>query len=133
LDKIIAIEVLEHVANYISALGNIRSLLKEKVIFVASTPWIIPLHDIPNDFHRFTWYEINRMLEVEGFNNIIIESRGNFFDSMLALGVRGFFSADKYSKLTGILFILITTLMPNPKRYVSPQYSCIGYNFSATY
>lgn len=130
-DKVVAIEVLEHVTDYATALKNISLFLNKNGILVASTPWIIPLHDTPNDFHRFTWYEIGRMLEVAGFDNIKIESRGNYFDSVLALGVRGFLGKNRFHKLFGMVFILITSVLPKPKRYDTPQYSCIGYNFSA--
>lgn len=130
-DKVVAIEVLEHVTEYATALKNISLFLNKNGILVASTPWIIPLHDTPNDFHRFTWYEIGRMLEVAGFDNIKIESRGNYFDSVLALGVRGFLGKNRFHKLFGMVFILITSVLPKPKRYDTPQYSCIGYNFSA--
>lgn len=130
-DKVVAIEVLEHVTDYATALKNISLFLNKNGILVASTPWIIPLHDTPNDFHRFTWYEISRMLEVAGFDSIKIESRGNYFDSVLALGVRGFLGKNRFHKLFGMVFILITSVLPKPKRYETPQYSCIGYNFSA--
>jgi len=130
-DKIIAMEVFEHVADYATALKNISLFLNKNGVLVASTPWIIPLHDTPNDFHRFTWYEISRMLEVAEFGDIKIESRGNYFDSVLALGVRGFLGKSKLHKLFGVVFIFVTSVLPKPKRYDTPQYSCIGYNFSA--
>ena len=129
--KVIAIEVLEHVTDYTAALKNISLFLNKNGILVASTPWIIPLHDTPSDFHRFTWYEISRMLEVAGFGDIKIESRGNYFDSILALGVRGFLGISRYHKLLGMIFIFMTSVLPKPKRYNTIQYSCIGYNFSA--
>ena len=130
-DKVVAIEVLEHVTDYATALKNISLFLNENGVLVASTPYIIPLHDTPNDFHRFTWYEIIRMLEVAEFSDIKIESRGNYFDSVLALGVRGFLGKSRIHKLFGLIFIFVTSVLPKPKRYDTPQYSCIGYNFSA--
>jgi len=130
-DKVVAIEVLEHVTDYATALKNISLFLNKNGMLIASTPWIIPLHDTPNDFHRFTRYEIGRMLEVAGFGDIKIESRGNYFDSILALGVRGFLGKSRYQKLLGMIFIFMTSVLPKPKRYDTIQNSCIGYNFSA--
>ena len=130
---VIMIEVLEHVHDYNMALNNISKLLKNGGKLIATAPLISPLHDIPYDFHRFTFYEIERMLKVSGLTNFKIESRGNFIDSILALGVRGFRGFTKSDKFVGILSILLTTFLPKPKVYDYPRFSSIGYNIVATH
>ena len=130
-DQIICMEVLEHVPNYELALSNIYKLLSENGVFVASTPWIIPLHDQPYDFHRFTWFEVKRILQKNNFVEILIECRGNYIDSILALGIRGLLSPNLSGKITSIIFTLLTLFLPKPKRYSELQYSTIGYSFKA--
>lgn len=130
-DQIICMEVLEHVPNYELALSNIYKLLNENGALVASTPWIIPLHDQPFDFHRFTWFEIKRMLQKNNFAEISIECRGNYIDSIFALGIRGLLSPNMSGKLTCIIFTFITFFLPKPKRYSELQFSTIGYSFKA--
>jgi SAM-dependent methyltransferase len=130
-DQIICMEVLEHVPNYELALSNIYKLLNENGVFVASTPWIIPLHDQPYDFHRFTWFEVKRILQKNNFVEILIECRGNYIDSILALGIRGLLSPNLSGKITSIIFTLLTLFLPKPKRYSELQYSTIGYSFKA--
>ena len=130
-DQIICIEVLEHVPNYELALSNIYQLLHNNGIIIASTPWIIPLHDQPYDFHRFTWFEIKRILQKNNFTEILIECRGNYVDSIFALGVRGLLSPKMSGKITSIIFTSLTLFLPKPKRYSELQYSTIGYSFKA--
>ncbi len=130
-DKIICIEVLEHVPNYQKALENIYDLLEKGGTIIGSTPWIIPLHDQPFDFHRFTYFEIERVLKLSGFSHITIESRGNFLDSILALGIRGLISPNKIDKITSVFFTIVTLFLPRPKRIKGSQYSTIGYSFTA--
>jgi SAM-dependent methyltransferase len=130
-DQIICIEVLEHVPNYELALSNIYKLLNNNGVIIASTPWVIPLHDQPYDFHRFTWFEIKRILQKNNFEEILIECRGNYVDSIFALGVRGLLSPSLSGKITSIIFTLLTLFLPKPKRYSKLQYSTIGYSFKA--
>ena len=130
-DQIICIEVLEHVPNYELALSNIYQLLNSNGVIIASTPWVIPLHDQPYDFHRFTWFEIDRILQKNNFVEILIECRGNYLDSILALGIRGLLSPNVSGKITSIMFTLLTLFLPKPKRYSELQYSTIGYSFKA--
>jgi len=130
-DQIICIEVLEHVPNYELALSNIHKLLNNNGVIIASTPWVIPLHDQPYDFHRFTWFEIKRILQKNNFEEILIECRGNYIDSIFALGVRGLLSPSLSGKITSIIFTLLTLFLPKPKRYSKLQYSTIGYSFKA--
>jgi SAM-dependent methyltransferase len=130
---VIMIEVLEHVHDYNLALKNISQLLKTGGKLIATAPLISPLHDIPFDFHRFTFYEVERMLKVNGLANFKIESRGNYLDSILALGVRGFRGFTKFDKFIGILSILFTAILPRPKVYDYPRFSSIGYNIIATH
>jgi SAM-dependent methyltransferase len=130
-DKIICIEVLEHVPNYQKALENIYELLEKGGTIIGSTPWIIPLHDQPFDFHRFTYFEIERVLKLSGFSQITIESRGNYLDSILALGIRGLISPNKIDKIMSLFFTIVTLFLPKPKRIKGSQYSTIGYSFKA--
>lgn len=130
-DKIICIEVLEHVPNYELALSNIYKLLNNNGVILVSTPWIIPLHDLPYDFHRFTWFEIKRVLENNKFGEILIECRGNYADSILALGVRGLLSPSIQGKIISVLSVILTSFLPKPKRYSELQFSTIGYIYKA--
>lgn len=130
-DQIICIEVLEHVPNYELALSNIYQLLNNNGVIIASTPWVIPLHDQPYDFHRFTWFEIKRILKKNNFKEILIECRGNYIDSIFALGIRGLLSPNISGKITSIIITLLTLFLPKPKRYSELQYSTIGYSFKA--
>lgn len=130
-DKIFCIEVLEHVPDYKRAICNLHQLLKDDGILIGSTPWIIPLHDQPYDFHRFTYFEIERIFLENHFRRVSIECRGNYIDSIFALGIRGLLSPHLSGKIVSLISVFLTFFLPKPKRYKVSQYSTIGYSFRA--
>lgn len=131
-DLIIAMEVLEHIPDYLQALKNISKILKKNGVLLGSTPWIIPMHDIPNDFHRFTYFEILRVLRNQNFESIKIHSRGNFFDALIAMCLRGLFEPTLSAKILSFLLGPFSLILPRPKLHENPSTACIGYVFSAT-
>jgi hypothetical protein len=42
-----------------------------------SVPWSARVHHVPHDFHRFTSYQLDRMLSEAGFIDVHIQERGN--------------------------------------------------------
>lgn len=74
-DVIFCIETLEHLYNGYQAVSNMVSWLKPDGLFVFSTPFINPIHDIHGDMARYTseWYE--EVLPKFGLTNVSIEPR----------------------------------------------------------
>ena len=126
-DVIIALEVLEHVPNTSRAITGIYNVLSPKGIFILSTPWIIPIHDRPFDFYRFTPAALQEHLSK--FDSCRILARGNYYDSVVALLLRGLFTGKKLVKFFMILGVLLSLLSRRPKVYeqLDQLDSCIGY------
>ena len=126
-DVIVALEVLEHVPNTSRAISGIHNVLSPKGIFILSTPWVIPIHDRPFDFYRFTPAALERYLNE--FDSCKILARGNYYDSVVALLLRGLFTGRSFGKLIMILGVFLSLVSKRPKVYekLDSLDSCIGY------
>ena len=126
-DVIIALEVMEHVANPDQAVASCYLALPEHGKLILSTPWIIPIHDRPHDYYRFTPAALRNFLK--DFDHTTILARGNFPDSIIALLLRGLFSGGKKGKMVMLVGLLISSLRRPPSVYSHTDSidSCIGY------
>jgi SAM-dependent methyltransferase len=50
----IALETMEHVENIQKAFSELYRVIKDKGMLVICSPFIFPIHDLPNDYWRFT-------------------------------------------------------------------------------
>lgn len=130
-DFIIALEVLEHVADFSSAIENCYRALQSDGKLILSTPWIIPIHDRPRDYYRFTPELLK--LKLSSFSSFTIFARGNFYDSVIALMLRGLFSGGSFGKVVMLGGIFLSYLTPRPRIYkeIDNIDSCIGYLITA--
>jgi hypothetical protein len=126
-DCIVALEVMEHVQNPFRAIKSCQAALSPDGLLIISTPWVIPIHDRPNDFLRFTPAALNLMLI--DFASVRILARGNYYDSLVALMLRGLFSGGKTGKLMMALGVLLSLVSRTPKVHQSLDGidSTIGY------
>jgi SAM-dependent methyltransferase len=78
-DLIIADNVWEHLEYPYRATKNIYKLLKPRGIFLVITPFLIRIHNIPNDCTRWTKEGLKYLLIESGFktNKIVTHSWGN--------------------------------------------------------
>lgn len=76
-DAAICIEVLEHAIDPRLLLSEAFRVLKPGATFALTVPWSARVHHIPFDFHRFTRYQLDKMLCEAGFQNVEIKERGN--------------------------------------------------------
>lgn len=131
-DIIFALEVLEHVWDFGAAVDSCFNSLKSGGTFIFSTPWVIPIHDRPYDYFRFTPQALANM--VANFEYIRIFARGNYVDSIITLLLRGLFSGKSSGKLILLIGILLSLLKSKPKIYSDTNSvdSCIGYISIAT-
>lgn len=67
VDVVLLLEVLEHVQDERMALREIFRVLKPGGRLYLSVPFVYPLHDVPNDYRRFTIYGLRWLLTQAGF------------------------------------------------------------------
>lgn len=61
-DNILCTEVLEHLHSPEVAISEMRRVLKRGGKLILTTRFIFPLHDVPNDYYRFTKYGLRHLL-----------------------------------------------------------------------
>ncbi len=74
-DFVILDEILEHVKKPWVAIGEIYQILKPGGCLITSSPFLIAIHKVPNDYWRFTKEGIEVLLEK--FGTVEIHSWGN--------------------------------------------------------
>jgi len=72
-DLVIMTEVLEHLREPKFVLGEIFRILKKGGVLLLTTPMTWPLHEVPNDFFRYTCFGLRYLLEEAGFIDIKIK------------------------------------------------------------
>jgi len=82
-DFVVLTQVLEHLPDSLFTLSEIYRILTPGGKFFITVPLFFRMHDIPNDFFRFTFYGLETLLKKSGFEKFNIWGHGDEF-SILA-------------------------------------------------
>lgn len=78
-DTIFCTQTIEHIAEHQLVLDEAYRLLKKEGKIILSVPFYWPLHEIPNDYFRFTKYGLVHLLQQSDFAIIeVIENGGSW-------------------------------------------------------
>lgn len=83
VDSVIATEFLEHSPEPQKVLSEICRVLKPNGFFFFTVPFFWPLHEVPNDYYRFTPFSLEQLLRKAGFYHINVKAHGGW-DASLA-------------------------------------------------
>jgi SAM-dependent methyltransferase len=83
IDCAMATEVLEHCAEPGKLLSEINRVLKPGGFFFCTVPFVWPLHEVPNDYYRYTPYALRSLLVEAGFSAVQLKAHGGW-DASLA-------------------------------------------------
>ncbi|MDR1459563.1 MAG: methyltransferase domain-containing protein [Bacteroidales bacterium] len=86
-DSILSNEVLEHVPNLYESLAELNRVLKPGGKILFTVPFVCFEHELPYDFRRFTVNGLIRILNKCGFEIIIAEKTGNYFEVIVQLWI----------------------------------------------
>jgi SAM-dependent methyltransferase len=90
-DVVIISEVLEHVHTPQDAVRNIHDILVPGGRLVLTTPFMLPIHERPVDFYRYTRYGLEFLLRE--FRDVEVRERNSYFEAIDVLWLR-LFEAD---------------------------------------
>lgn len=85
-DAVVISEVLEHVQNPGAAAAEIWRILKAGGIVIATTPFLMPIHDRPHDYYRFTRYGLAYLFR--DFDEVEINARNGWAEALAAAAGR---------------------------------------------
>ncbi len=77
VDCVILTEVLEHIYQPKQVLGEIHRVLRPGGHLLGTVPFAIYEHEAPYDYHRYTYYCLDRMFREAGFEVVKLEYVGD--------------------------------------------------------
>jgi SAM-dependent methyltransferase len=114
-DSAILSDVLEHLADPMTALSSIHSLLNKGGVLLMTVPFLYGIHEAPYDYRRFTKYGLNFELERAGFTQIDIHEIGGLASVISTLSAKLLASCfGENSVLVKLLVSLQTALLRLP-------------------
>ncbi|KKU52355.1 MAG: hypothetical protein A3H69_04890 [Candidatus Sungbacteria bacterium RIFCSPLOWO2_02_FULL_47_9] len=79
-DIVFSTNSFEHIHNTAKAFGECARVLKSGGLIIGSTPFLLKVHQTPYDFHRFTNFELIKLFEEHGFEDVSIVPIGTTLD-----------------------------------------------------
>lgn len=133
-DTVLCTQVLEHTPEPQKLLVKIHKILTKNGILILTVPFTGYLHEVPNDYYRFTKFGLQYMLSKANFKTIYIKSEGNWISS-IGQEIISYLEPTynrfllKYPKrlLQLFIFLLIKVFSHLPKRFTKSEYSTINY------
>jgi 2-polyprenyl-3-methyl-5-hydroxy-6-metoxy-1,4-benzoquinol methylase len=78
-DTVVCSQVLEHLPDPCAALKEMARVLSDGGFLILSVPHLSALHEVPDDYWRFTRFGLDRQLRQSGLEVISIEPTGGLF------------------------------------------------------
>lgn len=95
VDCVLLTEVIEHLDNPTAVLKEIRRILRPGGIVTGTTPFIWPLHEVPNDMHRLSPFGVKRIMADAGYTSYEVTGMGGwrtafaqFMSAYIAFGIK---------------------------------------------
>ena len=81
-DVVLCTEVLEHVSRPENVLAEMARVLRPGGELVATVPFVMELHEEPNDFYRYTPHALTELLGRAGFEAVAVRPLTGFFSTV---------------------------------------------------
>jgi hypothetical protein len=98
-----------------------------------STPFLLPIHDAPADYFRFTEQGLRSLLE--GFRDVCVNSRNGYFESINVLRMRALVSPQGRTTIVMAVALYSTSVGSHVARFLDRRLGIkegtTGYTISA--
>lgn len=84
-DAALLTQVLEHVPDPAAVLREMARVLRPGGGLFMTVPFVWELHELPDDFWRFTPSSLERLLHAAGFDDVVVEPRTDAFSTLAQL------------------------------------------------
>ena len=75
-DTVLLSDVLEHIPEPQQLCNEMARILRPGGVCLMNTPFFYWLHEIPNDYYRFTEFAIRKLLENASFEIVVVKATG---------------------------------------------------------
>jgi len=124
-DCILCAEVFEHLSNPQKAINEMYRILKPNGKLILTTRFIFPLHDVPEDYYRYTNYGLKHLMK--RFNNVNIKEETSSFGTLAILIQRIGFQIDTlYFKPIRIFWLLLAKFIWLFRNIPTKEYGEVG-------
>jgi SAM-dependent methyltransferase len=95
-DIVIMTELIEHMKHPSAALSEVSRVIRAGGYLFLSWPFCYSIHDLPNDFTRFTEFGMAELLRESGFEMVEINRRGDLICVLAAIVGHGTLGAAEW-------------------------------------
>lgn len=107
-DIVLCMSVLEHTRHPNNIVDSIARILKRNGLVIISVPFIMSLHDTPNDYWRFTRYGLLELFK--DFELIEMKDSMNSLETIGYLYHRLFLQTKSFTKISNLFFFLLSKI-----------------------
>lgn len=108
-DVVLCTEVLEHVPEPEAVLREIKRVLRRGGRLILTTPFLVPLHEEPYDFYRYTWHGLRYLCDKQGLHVEVLRPfsglTGVTLSFLIQAQLKIWYSVAKVTKLPGVYTI----------------------------
>ena len=96
---------VEHIPNTAHLFSEVFRILKKDGLVLGTIPFLLPVHQAPYDFNRYTHFHLQKLLEDAGFQNVSVEALGEQTDAYNTIERKTF--DELYKSKPSILLTLV--------------------------
>lgn len=124
-DIILCTEVLEHLNSPESAIKEIARVLKKEGVLILTTRFLFPLHDVPDDYYRYTKYGLRYLFK--DWEIVELKEETNTLETMAVLLQRiGYQCSGPILRPLKIVIFILAKIIPHFSFLIKREYGDIG-------
>lgn len=122
---ILCTEVIEHVWDFQTAIKEMHRILKPGGTCILTTRFLFPIHEVPDDYWRFSRFALEKLFE--DWSEVKVESETKTFSAIGALIQRIMFQTHlKANKLVKLILLFLAWVFDKSNWLIKAEYGHIS-------